>query len=172
MYKPIKRLYFWLKSKVYKMNYTDTLIKLQADTNRMLQNFNSFFQSPENKGYIIKSNDEIEGGFNYQIGTERFSLFWFIYIPEETIYLKTFYWKFNPNISGNRVKTYIKELDIIRTKERSPYIQFIEQLNDRRNPKTFDDFQKDYFSHVETYLSNDYDIKMKDWQERLLLKKG
>ena len=169
MYKPIKRLYFWLKSKVYKMSNKLILNELQEKINSMLQIFHSEFSSEDYNGYLFKE-DETENSFDFKIGLEKFTLCWFFNLEKRVIMFKTYYWEFNPNAPNNKEKKYIKGFDMVI--KNNSYVYFIQILNDEHNPKNIKDFPIIYIKELESFVNRKNNNEFMEWESRLLLNKG
>ena len=157
MYKPIKRLYFWLKSKVYKMNKKQILEQLLIQRNEIFNSLsvyeNSFKEVDDNFGFIriIEKNDE---NIIYKIGCEKFTLFCASVIEGKS-YLKTFYWQFDPNALDNYKKVHIESLDVIKKLNGVcffPDCYFESHLI----VCNIEDLGKFYFNEVEKYINKTY----------------
>jgi hypothetical protein len=124
MYKPIKRLYFWLKSKVYKMITKQNLKELLERRNSIFKTMISCMGENEINEYIIydvpeKSSDNYEK-IDFKIGDDKFTVHSFMDISNYKIYFKTFYWKFNPKLVNNDYeKSHIDDLDILSLHEKT-----------------------------------------------------
>jgi hypothetical protein len=139
MYKPIKRLYFWLKSKVYKMDKKDKKEQfklLEYDLNIIKSNLMSYFNRDYFKDYLSLII-ETDYGIDFKIGFEKFSLIW---VRTNKIYLKTYHWILDLSIVGNYKKLHIENLDII-VKDHNAFIN------------SYADF---YFENLEKYIEDEY----------------
>lgn len=121
MYKPLKKIYFWVKSKVYKMINKAILKNLQERRNLIFNTMVNCIHENEINEYVIHDDLITESKnyekINFRIGDDRFRIYSFMDIGGYKIYFKTYYWKFNPNVVNDYEKSHIEELDILSIDE-------------------------------------------------------
>jgi hypothetical protein len=156
MYKPIKRLYFWLTAKVKRMKYYnendkhDLARKLKTIKEYLL----AYFDDNEKKqmdGYV-NFIAEFENGFDFKIAYQKFSIAWFF--TPQTIHFRTYYSKFDLNAPGNYKNEHIEELDAFTIYTEHLKLPYLTDNDHKSLVINQGDFPAYYYDWLEEYAVN------------------
>jgi len=166
MLKPIKKVYFWIKSKVNKMITKNNLSSLQDRKNKLTESIimasNDFYVS----NYVdidlpITNYEQID----FKIALDKFSIYIFLDVSQYKIYFKTYYWEFNPNILGNFSKKHLENFDIIAFEDdiKIINIQRIYKINNEAVTLFIH-----YFGKIHSYIVDVHKAEIEKIEQRIV----
>ncbi len=159
MYKPFKKLYFWIKLKVKKMKNIKDFNRLMNALDSIKLKFQEYFDSDKFKDYVIPL-DKTDHGIDFKIGFEKFSLVW---VKTKCIRLKTYHWILDLNVQGNYKKEHLEKMDAVTLRD-NELIRFIGFQNfGQKATKAIEDNQDDfvnfYFDRLEDFIIEKYKLE-------------
>lgn len=162
MYKPFKKLYFWIKSKVSEM-ITKENFKILKEKNALL------FKAACDAILDNQISEFVEKDFQYEnellsysIGLDKFTVYSSLDIGHHTIYFETFYWKKIPTQDNKCEKIHIPETDIICFDDSLKISSMKKDIEHTRNGDHYAmvELFKHYFNDVRKFIENYHKTKV------------